>query len=220
MARRSKAFYVAGATHSDGSVTLVVNPSESPKLKTAANPTENFDRKTNWGSFFGDADYKDGTVTLTPADGKAYGGFKSAPVSVDLDAFPAIEIAAPAVAGSWELGATGADDKQVIVAKGTKAGAVKADLKEKLGTSGQQTLTFTFRAFGGPLTLDALKFIGQNNDGGAIPVKLLVPVSSARPLKAEVGGQSVPVKIVTQGGANFAELEMNLTERSVVRLRP
>ena len=163
--------YVAGATHADGSVTLVVNLSESPKLQIADDPTENFDKKTNWNPFFGSADYKDGAVTITPAEGKAYGGFKSAPIAVDLGAFPSLEIVAPAVAGSWKLGVVGADDKQIIVAKGSEAGTVKVDLKEKLGATGVQTLTFTLRAFDGPMTLDALKFIGQNNGSGAIPVK-------------------------------------------------
>ena len=215
-----KGVYVAGATHNDGSVTLVVNPSESPKLQSAANPSENFDRKTGWNPFFGEAQYKDGAVTLTPAEGKDYVGFKSAPISLDLDTFAQLEIAAPAVSGSWELGATGADDKQIIVAKGREAGTAKIDLKEKLGLGGQQTLTFTLRAFGGPLTLDALNFVGETGAGGAIPVKLMVPLASAQPLRAEIGGQSVPVKIITRGGASFAELEMNLSKRSVVTLKP
>ena len=211
--------YVAGATHSDGSITLVVNPSESPQLQTAIDPSESFDKKTNWNPFFGSADYQNGAVTITPGDGKAYGGFKSAPMSVDLDAFPALEIVAPAVAKSWELGVIGEGDKQIIVAKGTEAGTVKVNLAEKLGLSGKQTLTFTLRAFGGPMTLDALKFVGKADAGGAIPIRLMVPLASAQPLRAEVGGQSVPVKISTQGGASFAELEMNLKARSVVTLK-
>ncbi len=216
--------YLAGATHADGSVTLVVNPSEARELAVAPNPSENFDQKGSWKPFFGTATYQNGTVTLTPAADQTYAGLSSPEIEVDLDALARAEVMAASMAQRWELGVKLADGTQKVVVSAREAGTTSVNLKTALGLSGKQKMTFTLRTFGGAASFDALRFVGTQSAANAIPLILRVPLSSAKPLHGEMksGGQTatLPLKIESRAGANWAELKLDLTARSVVTLRP
>ena len=226
-----KGVYVAGATHADGTVTLVVNPSQASGVApAAADPSENFDQKGAWKAFFCAATYANGAVTLAPEEGKAYAGLNSPEISVDLEARPTMEIVASA-GQKWELGVKLPDGVQKIVAKSSPAGGaetVRVDLKEKLSVAGAQKLLLTLRTFGGPASFDAIRFVArqgsENASAGAIPVVIRVPLSGAAPVRAFVCAGEVenalPLQIKAEKGARWAELSANVSRRSVITLKP
>lgn len=219
--------YVAGASHNDGSATLVVNPADVESLIPPEDPSHDFTGKSNpgWTCFFGKARYEKTGVTVTPGE-KGYAGFYKRLV-LDPRAFPKVEVSMPECAKRWTLTLKFADGENVVVTDGSPAGDFTFSYLDKLKNVQRRDCEVSFRVLGGPASLAHVHFLaGDVARPGfqPLPVRLLVPL--ARPgnytAAAHAGRSSRPIELKLQsaGGQYWAQVDLALTGRTVVTLKP
>lgn len=173
--------YVAAATHSDGSVTLVLNPAEVERLhppKIARDYSTEFDERDTWSWFQGKATFEGGKAVLTVGAGKPYMGFHS-PTMIDLDQRPILEVVVPECESTWSLGLK-LGSQEVALASGEGAGTKRIDLRDAAGNAGVVDAALTFRMTGRTV-LDALRFL---------PPAAAGPAKAIETFTADSGGHS------------------------------
>lgn len=233
--------YEAASLHPDGSVSVVLNPSEiarfDPPEAAAAQPkpaVENLLVSVKANVFYGRAAKEaDGRVTLTPDAGKAYAGYEL-PRVLNLAQQPMVEVDVPACAKTWSM-TVKADGRSVPVFTDQKTGIARFDLRTVLPQDTQEASGLTLRA-AGATTLAAVRLLsGPAAPASAaparaaaapepLPVRLLVPLPRAAGCHAtaRMGTNAVPARIAVRqaAGQTWAEVDLGLTGRTVLTLAP
>lgn len=217
--------YAAASASEDGTVTLVVNPADVERLRPALDANEEFTTNARWNVFFGTAKYANGQVVVTPLTGKQYAGFFKKAI-LDPAVFPTIEVAVPQSAGKWSLQLKFAGGETLDVPAEPQNGMVRFDYAQKLKNRERREAEISFRVTGAT-TIDAVRFPRSNLQKaapGPALVRLKVPLPSAKKYAATTrnGDTMAPlsVKFQTQGGQSWAEFDLSLTGRTVVKLAP
>ncbi|HAU39092.1 MAG TPA: hypothetical protein DCX07_15435 [Phycisphaerales bacterium] len=219
--------YVAGASHDDGSVTLVVNPADVEAMIPSEDHSYDFTnkRKADWRCFFGKAEYETDKVTVTPGE-KGYVGFYRT-VELDPQAYPKIVVSVPQCAGKWSLTLKFSDGENVVLTDDSQAGEFTFAYLDKLKNTNRRSCETIFRIYGGPTTFAYVHFIASDTPRPVpqpIPVRVLAPLPKQGKYTAvaRVGDAPKPVdvKIHSEQGQSWAQVDLSLTGRTVVTLKP
>ncbi len=220
--------YVAGASHADGSVTLIVNPADVEELLPSEDPSQDFaDKRTvaGWKCFFGKAQYENGRMHVTPGE-KGYAGFYKS-LAIDPRAWPKVEVSVPECAKTWSLTLKFADGENLVLTNGAAAGVFTIPYLEHLKNSERRDCEVSFRFTGGPAALASVRFLPGGAPSAAfapLPVHLCLPLPGtgayAATVRAGGPGQPQEMKVLSDHGQAWAELNLALTTRSVITFRP
>jgi len=220
--------YAAGATHQDGSLTLVLNPADVAALTPPDDPSYDFSArdKVAWQCFFGQAQYSADRVTVIPGE-KGYAGFFRQ-VTLDPVRYPTVTVQAPDCAKRWALMLKFADGETLNLVTNGAAGKRTVPFADKLTNRAPRACEISFRVYGGPASFASIHFPAAPAAAVAapapIPVRVTVPLTKAGDYAAaaRVGSNAVPVRIVCHAahGATWADLDLALGGRTVVTLTP
>ncbi len=227
--------FVAGATHADGAATVVVNPSQHPQLsppepEAPANPTPALTPDAKWVVFNGDAKYAGNGVTLSPAAGQPSAGFYKH-ATFDPKAYPTLRVIAAGDSADWRFMLKRKDGSVVLEEPRRTAGSFAIDLSS--AGPGEQELELSFRAFG-PTNLAKVQLEPAKAEVKPpavqpavtpVPVVLRLPLTgnaTAWEASIAINGKAAPAEVVVQtsNGERWAELNLALTARFVVRVSP
>ncbi len=216
--------YVAAATHADGGVSLVLNPAEIDRFHPPlppGDPSHSFTNLDGWSWFFGKAAVSNRVAVVTPGVDKTYAGFFKS-FDVDLDRFPLLEVSVPECRSTWSLSIKQPDKKETILFTDQKAGTMKVDYRALLGRHGEFGGELSFRVSG----KTAIAHVKFHSAPGASPwVRPTLPSPAPLPVIlrlpwntpfARVSGADA--SLTQQNG--WAELHVNLTGRSLLRITP
>ncbi|NJL31369.1 MAG: hypothetical protein HC898_06910 [Phycisphaerales bacterium] len=125
--------YVAAAKHEDGSMTLVINPSEVRGLDEPMpdGATQELHDRAGWEVFMGQGRFGDGHAYLTVGENQGYVGLART-MTMDLQHRPMLRVYVSHTQGPWELTFQGDDKKQTVLAKAGGASTVEVDLRKNL----------------------------------------------------------------------------------------
>ena len=224
--------YMAASQHTDGSISLIVNPAEVIGMQPPApyivpNSDEKF---SGWGAFAGKPKFDAGKVILDPGKGQSYIGFGAA-VSINLDRLVTLEVSVLECEKAFNL-TMQIGGKQVELLKNKGAGIYKINLRELLGP-GRKEGEMTFRCFGHTV-LAHMRFLDTDGKQAAvgepeagpspapIPVLLRIPLekAGARRGSVRVGSETrpLPIAIRQDREQTWAEMTLDVTGRSIVTI--
>lgn len=153
--------YVAAAAHTDGSITLIVNPAEIERLqppREILDPSSDFAKGTgNWSGFQGKAIRTNGVLRLVPSKGQTYMGYAEA-VTLDLDRWPVVEVDLPECAPTWSF-TLRANGQDTTIFQDLPAGRHRADLREFLTTDEPLIDAQTTFRVSGPTAIAAVRYL-------------------------------------------------------------
>jgi hypothetical protein len=220
--------YVAGST-ADGRVVLVVNPAEVAALRDGEDPSDEFDEGglSPWHAFWGEAEKADGKVTLTVGAGRTHCGFYRR-FWHDPARFPAVEAAVTDCRGRWRLSMKFADGRSVELASSDQRQKVQVALAEVMEDLRPQEAEIGFRVFGGEENYAAVDYLRFERAPVAqpepVPVRIRLPMPSPVRYAESVTGEGRAgqreLTAKRDGDRAWAELQLAVTGRSVVTLRP
>ena len=213
--------YAAAALDRDGAATIIINPSQCDELAAMTDPTPALTAAANWTVFDGIANYAQGAVTVSPAEGKKYAGFYRR-VTVDPARHPSLEIDAAAGA-DFQVLIKRADGSVVVTSPRQTAGKTVVVFGPSMGEAGAREIELSFRCHA-PTTINAVRLLKSDHAVPAgIPIRLRVPLRAAAAAKATAtaGGKEVPVEInlAPSDTAAVAEITFSLQARTIVRVQ-
>ncbi len=225
--------YAAAARHEDGSMTMVINPSEVSGLDEPMPPgaTQELHQGKGWEAFQGRARFGDGHAYVTVAADQQYMGLAKT-VELDLQARPMLRVYVSHTTGWWEVAYQDEDKKQIVLIKATGAATREVDLRRLLPEAAyngagrlvircSKDATVRYVSFG-PDPVDTQKAIAAwRQQGQPIPVlvRFAWPYDSVLATLRWVGEtHELPVTLQRHDGMMEAEIEVTLRGRSVVTI--
>lgn len=221
--------FVAGAQHEDGSISLVVNPSQRDELHGTETVIRGFDFLSleGWTTFFGKAQAMNGTVVLTPDPGKSVGFYASRPIDAAIT--PSIRVVVIEAPGDLSLVAV-VDKQEIALAPRLGVGATDIELPGALKRA-TGAVEFKFRASGKTVIdridlLDAQKKAVNRTSTTPpvkehIPVRVRVPVDAGKKYRVETKSERpTPAAPKLEQAGGTLTLTFDCTGRTLVRLLP